>query len=153
MSASTEFSIGVSVSGHVVIDVIIRKDGQTTEVSDMVSVERAKAILRKLSNAIESAEMTRTEIRQSLDAKLHNSIEDAGYKVEPAVLVVPIPKDLLVESLKDLRSAATPRVEWREDHIDMAREAIRAMRTDIITVTDRIIDSVGIREFIEGNDF
>ena len=66
-----------------------------------------------------------------------------SWEVPDTRLHKAIPVDDLKELIDGLRQAANPRVEWQDDQIDMARDAIKIMRMEITTL---------LNSFIERND-
>jgi hypothetical protein len=53
---------------------------------------------------------------------------------------VSIPRDEFREFLDAMLQVANPRVEWNDDQIEMARDAIKTMKLDITTLRDSFID-------------
>lgn len=71
----------------------------------------------------------------------------------PAELCSYAPRNQLLELVRDMKSVQTPRVEWNEDQVTMAKEAIRALLLDTHTFADRLIEMFHLQQSLDQEEF
>ena len=70
----------------------------------------------------------------------------------PAELYSYAPETQLLELVRDMKSVQTPRVEWNEDQMEMAKEAIRALLLDTHTFADRLVEMFHLQQSLNQDE-